>query len=168
MNTEEKQVDEQSQSKIEEYIQQVKDLKENTVSKEEFSKVVAERDKLAEAILNDRGQPKEEGPKKSIAELAKDCQEKNLTNIEAAKRALSYRKAVLDETGHDVFLPNSKEYSSSDKDKEEANKVAETLETLIKESNGSNIVFTAMLQDTLVEPQSVTALLKKRDSAKNK
>lgn len=168
MVTEENKPIEDTSDKIEEYIQQVKDLKENTVSKEEFSKVVAERDKLAEAILNDRGQSKDDAPKKSIAELAKDCQQKNLSNIEVAKRALLYRKAVLDETGHDVFLPNSKEYSSSDKDKEEANKVADTLERLIEESNGSNIIFNAMLQDTLVEPQSVTALLKKRDLGKNK
>ena len=138
------------------YLEAIKKLKENSVSKEAYEKLEAQNKQYLEAIINGRGlEPgktdKEEKP--DIAQLRKDLfnEKSNLSNLEYCKKALELRKAIMDDGGIDPFVPVGEKIIPEDSDFKAADRVATVLQECIDASEGDSGVFTNLLQLKTIE-----------------
>ena len=128
-----------------------KNLKENTVSKEEYQKQVEKNKLLMRQIINGGGTKGESEETFNIEECRKALFEnpEDLTDLEFWKNTLALRKARLEKEGIDIFLPKGQKTRYSNADKESANHVAEVIGQLIEESEGSPQVFHALLVNAI-------------------
>lgn len=143
------------QMDAENYIDIVKKLKENTVSKEDYEKLQEENKKLANTIANGLTvQPKEE-PKKAevdINELRKNFLKENQSNLEYAKNVLALRNALMEKNPEDdPFLPKGHNINATEQDKIDAQNVADVLEQCIELADGNSDAFTIALQNRMVD-----------------
>lgn len=130
----------------EQYIQAIKDLKENSVSKDMYERMKKENQQLLDTLVQGGTieTPKE---KPELNQLRKELfKSKDLTNLEFCQKALELRAAVIEDGGADPFLPNGKMYSPDFNDVATANKVAEALQSCIDYADGDSQVFTMELQ----------------------
>lgn len=98
------------------YLEQIKTLKANSVAKEEYDKVVAQNKQLLESFVNGdyKGEKKPKEPA-NIEELTKKFFDgKQKSNLEFVKQAVALRDAVLEQKGTDLFLPTDKAVSSEE------------------------------------------------------
>ena len=127
----------------EDYIETIKKLKENTVSKEEYDKLRAQNKQLLDSLVNgeDLEQPSEEVS--SIEDIRKELfnPDKELSNLEYASKALELRDRVLEEKGIDIFVAKNSQYPN-----EAAERVASVLQQCIDRAEGDSSIFTAELQ----------------------
>lgn len=143
------------QMDAENYINIVKKLKENTVSKEDYEKLQEENKKLANTIANGLTvQPKEE-PKKAevdINELRKNFLKENQSNLEYAQNVLALRNALIENNPEDdPFLPKGHNINATEQDKIDAQNVADVLEQCIELADGNSDAFTIALQNRMVD-----------------
>lgn len=129
------------------------ELKKNSVSRDEYEKVVKEKDDIIKSVINGEGegigpgpQPK---PKADIKALREDlygpkCSE--LSNLEFCQKTLELRDAVIEQEGYDPFLPYGSKIKPSAEDVKAANNLATVMRECIKEAEGNSEVFTAILQ----------------------
>ena len=127
-----------------------KNLKENSVSKEEYQKQVEKNKLLMRQIINGGGTKGESEDTVNVEELKKKIFEnpEDMTDLDFWKNTLALRKERLKE-GVDIFLPKGKKTRYSSSDKESANHVAEVIEQLIEDSEGSPQVFKALLNNAI-------------------
>ena len=148
----------------------LKEARENTVSKEAYDKVVAEKEALVSEIINGDGngngqKPNPEQQEASIEELREKlygpkCSE--LSNLDYWKYTLALREKVIDSGDPDPFLPVGSKISPTTEDVEKANNVADVVQQCIEAAEGNSEVFTALLQSRM-NPDSpqLTLRLKK-------
>ena len=139
----------ESENENTDYIEAIKQLKENSVSKEQYEKVKEDNKKLLNAVLN--GQTVEQEQKKeSVEELQNDlrtlkknlanAQESGMSNLEYVDKALRYRDKALALGLMDPFVPNSP-LGPDDNDFQTAQKVADRLKEIVDQSEGNPAVF---------------------------
>ena len=150
----------------------LKEARENSVSKADYDKVVAENKKLVSEIIN--GDEHDDGGQKKVPEkdhdtVIKELREElygpncsELSNLEYWTKTLALRKAVIEKGEPDPFLPVGAKISPDEDDVMKANNVADVVEQCIKESEGNSDVFTALLQSRTNNdsPQMVMRLKK--------
>lgn len=134
-----------------------KELKENSVSKEDYEKVKKEKDDIIAQVINGggasgngQGTPTEE--KVDIEQLRDELygpHGQELSNLQVIEKTLKLRKAVMAKDGIDPFLPVGANIKPTDFDAERAQAVADVLEDCVKEANGDSGVFTAILQSKI-------------------
>lgn len=136
------------------YIEQIKKLKETTVDRSAYEKVIAENKQLTQALVdgNYAAAPKAAEPDVSIEDLAKGFLTGHHTNLEYTKAALKYRQAVLDKYGEDVFVSQDPTKTPSEEQLATARRVAETLQNIVDYADNNNDVFQSELQRDLVDP----------------
>lgn len=143
------------QMDAEKYIDIVKKLKENTVSKEDYEKLQEENKKLANTIANGLTvQPKEEQKKAEvdINELRKNFLKENQSNLEYAENVLALRNALMEKNpDDDPFLPKGHNINATEQDKIDAQNVADVLEQCIELADGNSDAFTIALQNRMVD-----------------
>lgn len=146
----------------------LKELKENSVSKEDYEKVKKENQELVAQIINGdggagNGQPTPEKVDiKALREELYGPKGSDLSNLDFWKKTLKLRGAVIEQEGYDPFLPHGSKIKPNEQDVERANAVAETVQKCIDEANGNSEVFTALLQaETANDSPSFLAHLKK-------
>ena len=146
----------------------LKELRENSVSKEDYEKLEKENKELVSQIINGAGgagngqsTPEKVDIKALREELyGPKCSE--LTNLDYWKKTLKLRNAVIEQEGYDPFLPHGSKIKPNDYDVERANAVAETVQKCIDEANDNSEVFTALLQaETANDSPTMIAHLKK-------
>ena len=161
---EEKKPEEQSQLEL---AKAYKDLKENSVSKEEFEKLQKENKDLTQQVINGEGggngQPTpEQVDIKQLREELYGPKGADLSNLDFWKKTLQLRQAVIEQEGYDPFLPHGAKIKPNEQDVERAEAVAKTVQECIDKSEGSSEVFTALLQqETANDSPSFLAHLKK-------
>lgn len=161
-----KQGEQQEKSAADLYLDELNKLKANTVKKEDFDKIKAERDKLIQAAAERTFSPsgeddeaakaaKDEAKAKArrerISELSKFFQKRdeNVTNLQYAKNALELRDLVLEETDNkdDIFVnPNA---SPTNESYEHAERTADVLKQCVEIADGDPALFTTALQSRL-------------------
>lgn len=129
-------------------IQALNELKQNSVSRDEYNKVKAEKDKLMRSIFE--GNPldvKEEKLPADIDALRKDLfgGSKELTNLDFAKKSLELRDALIDRDGVDIFVANGEKIAGTDEDYIKAQRVADALQSCIDVADGNPEIFTREL-----------------------
>lgn len=158
----------QPQMTADEYAAAVKNLKENTVSKEEFEKLKNEKSVLVKALAGEGPVPdsvSKQAKKSDVKELRKkflEAGEQNLSNAEYIKTALELRTAIIEEGGIDPFIPSGAKVSPTPKDIEGANKTAEALQSWLDaatDDNGKidNELFNAFMRKGIAEDSPVIA-----------
>lgn len=116
------------------YISAINEIKQNTVSKEAYNKVVEDNRKLLDSLVHgtDNGQDQEQKPKEpDIDELREELYGVNrndMTNYEYVDKTLQLRKAIMDKGGVDPFVPAGRKIQPSLEDFQKAQNVADVLQ----------------------------------------
>lgn len=122
--------------------------KANTVSREQFDRVQAERDRFARALMNNEQVEVEAPEKPDINELRLELYTEDvqrLSDVEIAAKTLQLRKALIDDGEIDPFVPIGQQTGPEDSDFATAERVAQVLQECVDYSNGDNTLFLAEL-----------------------
>ena len=138
------------------YIEQIKKLKENSVSKDDYDKLRLDNRRLIDALANGTQMDVVE-PKTSAVEKINECRNKlfakenNLNNLEYCKTAVELREALIENGDRDPFLPYGHNVLATDSDIETANRVATVMKECIDYADGDSDIFTNELQRRTVD-----------------
>ena len=116
------------------YISAINEIKQNSVSKEAYNKVVEDNRKLLDSLVHGtgNGQDQEQKPKEpDINELREELYGVNrndMTNYEYVDKTLQLRKAIMDKGGVDPFVPAGRKIQPSLEDFQKAQNVADILQ----------------------------------------
>lgn len=145
------------------YIQALNDMKQNTVSREQYEKLKNENKELLDTLING-GQVTNviEAPTKTIQEMraelfSKEAADKGMTNLEFVTRSLELRDAIIESGGTDPFLPVGKGIELTREDYEAAEFTAEQFRQCIDIADGNSEVFTNELMRRTVDNSLPTA-----------
>lgn len=139
------------------YIAQIKNLKENSVSKDDYNKLKADNKKLIDALANGTQLEGKVEPKVSAVENINNLRKKlfsegsNLSNLEYCKTAVELRDALIEKGERDPFLPFGHDVVATDSDYESANRVATVMKECIDYADGDSDIFTNELQRRTVD-----------------
>ena len=130
------------------YLAAIKELKQNSVGREEYEKLKAENKKLIDAVVN--GQPGQEEQQvvvhtqEEINALRNELfnSDKELSNLEYVKKAIELREALMENGQPDPFIPVGKQISPTREDIEIAEKVAQVYKECIEYAEGDSQMFT--------------------------
>ena len=129
------------------YLNIIKELKENSVDRSEYEKLRAENKRLLENFVN--GNPNEETPTEThrpINEIREELFNHEHSNLDYVKLSLELRDALISEGESDPFIPISSKYNPTDQDVNAAENVAKIYQECIEYAEGDSEVFTNELQ----------------------
>ena len=141
------------------YIAAIKQLKDNTVSKDDYNKLAAKNKELLDTLVNG-GQiaaPKA-ADEPSVEQLKANLCKPVITNLDYIKTALQLRQTIIKQVGLDPFLPNGKMVDVTYDDLKSVEEVVDVLEDCVKAASDDSSIFTNELQRRLND----TAMLPKR------
>ena len=129
-----------------EYINQIKDLKEKTVSREEYERIKNDNRELAKALINGTGanipgitKPEE---KPDLDDLRKKLfTKKSKNDLEYFTNLLALRDGVMADGQPDPFLPINREFRATAQDEADAERIATQIKEAIEYANGDPAVF---------------------------
>lgn len=132
----------------EQYIEAIRDLKANTVSKERYNKLMEENKNLLNSLVNGEqvAAATPETPKTPIQDLVKEMRGKNISDISFIEKALEFRERVLEETGEDCFVSRGHNITPTQESYIAAQKTADIYRECLDYANGDNKVFINELQ----------------------
>ena len=126
-------------------VQAINELKKNTVSKEEYNKVKAEKDKYLKALIEGSQVADEKKEPVDIDELRKSLFTKDLDNLTFAKKALELRNELIERDGVDIFVGKGNKYAPDKSDYEAAQRVADAFQSCVDIADGDSEIFTREL-----------------------
>lgn len=130
------------------YIEALKEMKQNSVSRESYDKLKSENKQLLDALVQGKEieLPKEE--KLDVNELRKKLFNKDasLSNLEYVDTALKLRKALIENGERDPFLPYGDRVDTTAEHYAKAETVANVLQECVDFADGDSGIFTAELQ----------------------
>ena len=133
------------------YIEAIKEMKQNSVTRESYEKLKSENKQLLDALVN--GKEIELTNKKEPVdinqlrkELFNNSREKNLSNLEYVSTALKLRDALIERGERDPFLPYGDKVTLTAEHYDKANMVADVLKECVEFADGDSGIFTAELQ----------------------
>ena len=138
----------------EDYIAAITELKENTVSKQQYAQLKEENSKLLKALINGEAIDGIEQPSTpDIEELRKQLfsGEAELNNLDYVIKTLELRDALIARGAADPFLPIGHQITPSPSDIEAANRVATVLNECVDYADGDSNIFTTELQRKMVD-----------------
>lgn len=134
------------------YLDQIKELKQNSVSKEQYDKVLEENRNLLKSLVEGTGpsSTEEEQPSRSMEEILKDFNA-DASNLDHIKAVMELHNKRL-EQGVNDFVPTGHEIQPTDEDIRDAKQVEDFLNDLIKTADGNPDVFNNEYQRRVVDP----------------
>ena len=144
------------------YISAINEIKQNSVSREQYEKLKNENKDLLDALVNGGQVTQMVENTKSIDEMRKElfsqeAVDKGMTNLEFVTKSLELRDAILDSGGMDPFLPVGKGIEITREDYEAAEFTAQQFRECVDMCNGNSEVFTAELMRRTVDNSIPTA-----------
>lgn len=133
-------------------VQALADLKRNSVSKEEYERVLKLNKDLVDQMVNEQEVETTVETNTNYDEIIKEAQTKlfsgdvDLNNLEFCETALQLRDAVLAKTGEDIFVGRGHKISPDESDYEKAENVATVMRECIEYAQGDSAIFTMELQ----------------------
>ena len=129
-----------------EYINQINNLRENTVSREEYERIKNDNRELAKALINGTGanipgitKPEE---KPDLDDLRKKLfTKKSKNDLEYFTNLLALRDGVMADGQPDPFLPINREFRATAQDKADAERIATQIKEAIEYADGDPAVF---------------------------
>ena len=136
------------------YISAINEMKQNTVSKEQYLKLKEDNRKLLDSLVNGGQLEKEEIKKPvDIEGLREDLYgaNSNLSSLEYVSKTLQLRKALMDRGEPDPFVVKAGKLCSPDADDfNKAERVAEALEECVNIADGNPDVFSNEFKRRLI------------------
>ena len=139
------------------YMAQIKNLKENSVSKDDYNKLKADNKKLIDALANGTQVEGVVEPKVSAVEKINNLRKElfgsgsnSMNDLDMVSKMLELRKEIIDNGGTDPFLPKGHKVRITDNDKECANRVARVLTECVEDAEGSNRRFMSNVFESIV------------------
>ena len=134
-----------------EYINQINDLKEKTVSREEYERIKNDNKELAKALINGTGanipgitKPEE---KPDLDDLRKKLfTKKSKNDLEYFTNLLALRDGVMADGQPDPFFPINPEFRATAQDIADAERIATQIREAIDYADGDPGVFSTELQ----------------------
>lgn len=129
-----------------EYINQINDLKERTVSREEYERIKNDNRELAKALINGTGAnipgiTKPEN-KPDLDDLRKKLfTKKSKNDLEYFTNLLALRDGVMADGQPDPFLPINREFRATAQDEADAERIATQIKEAIEYADGDPAVF---------------------------
>ena len=153
----------------EDYLEIIKEMKKNSVSKEDYDKLREENKKLLSSLVNgedveidsaeeetqDDNKRSREEIIKSINEVNKTlfCEDNSMTNLECAEKIIQWHDDMIELTGNDPFENTGDKFIASDSDKTSPKRTYEYLKNCVEQSQGDptafNVAFQAGLRQIL-------------------
>lgn len=134
------------------YIDEIKELKRNSVTREEYMKLQEENRNLLKSLVE--GQVPEttvdETPSRSTEEILKDFNS-DTSNLDHIKYVMELHNKRL-EQGINDFVPTGHEIQPTDEDIRDAKQVEDFLNDLIATADGNPAVFNNEYQRRVVDP----------------
>lgn len=133
-------------------LNEVKKLKETSVPKEEYDKLLAEKKKLLRDFVNGVGQEYKADDPVDLNEVRKNLftdKVEDLSNRDFWKNVITLRKERLEKEGVDIFLPKGEKTRYSRDDYEKANALADTVESMLKDSEENPQLFSVLFNEAL-------------------
>lgn len=127
------------------YLATIQELKNNTVSKEQYNKLRSENKRLLDTLVSGGSiENPVQKPKADIEGLRKKLFDKDgqLSNLEFIETSLELRDALLDAGEPDPFLPIGSRISPTPEEAQQAEIVAEVYRECIEYADGNSEVFT--------------------------
>ena len=129
-----------------EYINQINDLKERTVSREEYERIKNDNRELAKALINGTGanipgitKPEQ---KPDLDDLRKKLfTKKSKNDLEYFTNLLALRDGVMADGQPDPFLPINREFRATAQDEADAERIATQIKEAIEYADGDPAVF---------------------------
>ena len=129
-----------------------KKLKETSVPKEEYDKLLAEKKKLLRDFVNGVGQENKADDPVDLNEVRKNLftdKVEDLSNRDFWKNVITLRKERLEKEGVDIFLPKGEKTRYSRDDYEKANALADTVESMLNDSEENPQLFSVLFNEAL-------------------
>lgn len=138
------------------YISAINEMKQNSVSREQYEKLKKENKELLDSLINGGQVVAEQQEKKSIDEMrkelfGKEAVEKGMTNLEFVEKSLELRDAIIESGGVDPFLPVGRGIEITREDVESAEFTAQQYRECIDFAKGDSEVFTNELMRRCVD-----------------
>lgn len=123
------------------YLDEIANLKQTTVSKEDYNKLLNENRNLLKSIVEGKTQDTtvEEQPSRDIKDILGDFNSDS-TNLDHIKAVLELHDKRL-EQGYNDFVPMGHNISPTDEDIKDAQNVYDFLQDLVKTADGNADVF---------------------------
>lgn len=148
-------------------VAEIKAIKDNTVPKEDYDKIVAEKDKYLKALIEGAQVDSPAAEPADVKQLRADLfgNGEELDNLTYCRKALELREALIEQEGVDIFVGRGSKLTPTAEDYEAAQRVADVMQTCIDESNGDSSVFTAMLmsktKDVVIPGKKINPKIKR-------
>ena len=141
LNDENKRVEEEVVDNTD-YIEAIKDLKQNSVERSKYDNLKAENKKLLNALVNGQEVKVEGKQEVDIKKLREQTfYNENQTDLEYITNVLNLRKALIEKGEVDPFVPNGRKIAPTDADIAAAERVANGLQEMVDIADGNNTVF---------------------------
>lgn len=125
------------------YLEAIKNLKQNTVDKAKYEQSEAERKRLLNMVVNGQTVDVSEEPKhREINVIRNELFNKEHNNLDYIKLSLELRNALIAEGQPDPFLPYGRQISPTREDEEIAEKVAQVYQECVDFAEGDSELFT--------------------------
>lgn len=134
------------------YIEEINNLKQNSVSKEDYLKLQNENRNLLKSLVEGQTVSTEaaEEPKRSVSEIVKDLTSDSISNLDYLTYSLELHDRRLEE-GYNDFLPIGHQISPTDEDIAAATQVEDFLRELVETADGNRDVFNNEYQRRVVD-----------------
>lgn len=128
------------------YLEAIKDLKQNSVNREDYEKLKAENKKLLNAVVNGQSVEVETSPAyRDVNDIRDELFNHEHNNLEYIKLALELRNTLIAKGETDPFLPVGKQISPTREDVEKAEMVAQVYQECVDYAEGDSALFTQEL-----------------------
>lgn len=135
------------------YIDTIKNLKENSVDRSKYEALRADNKRLLDSIVN--GQTVEAPVVKQPVDITqlreKLFHNENQTNLQYCENALALRNALIENGEADPFLPVGSKTLPTDEDRATAQRVADVMQECIDYAEGDSNIFTNELMRRTVD-----------------
>lgn len=148
------------------YAEALAEVKENSVPKEDYERIRAERDRLVKLTLEQREppHPEEKPQERPLDDIRKELFGERLTNYDYVKDALELRSRLISEGKGDPFV--SPDSDDEVNDKKIAEDVAQVLQDTLEQCKDNPDLFPAALQLRLKDNQQVRLAIAHRKASK--
>lgn len=153
MNENEKEIIVESQTEDDfNLLNEVEQIRKNSVSKEEYEKLQKKNKELMKRIVNGEGTSQEPDDPVDLQEIRKSLFGDNveqLSNRDFWDKVLTLRHERLKNEGVDIFLPKGSKTRYTREDIESANKVDEIISQMLEDSKGNPQLFNVLFNEAL-------------------
>lgn len=147
------------------YVAAIKELQNNTVSKDLYNKLKSENKKLLDTLVSGGSiESPVQKPEVDIDALRKELFNKDaqLSNLEFVEKSLELRDALIEKGEPDPFLPIGSRISPTPEEAQQAENAAEVYRECIEYAQGNSEVFTNELMRRTVDAMPMSRAPRRR------